>query len=566
MKQKLLSFILLCTLLIGGAYAQSRQVSGRVTSAADGSPIQGVSVAVLGTSSGTQTDASGNYSINAEGNATLVFSYVGFASQSVGINNRAVVNAALSSDNNLEEVVVTAYGTQTRQSMTGSISTIKSEDIAQSQTANIVQSLSGKVGGVQIRSTTGQPGEAPTVRFRGVGSLSSSNQPLYVVDGVPFNGDVASISSQDIDQISFLKDAAANALYGSRGANGVIIITTKKGKGDIKINYESKVGFNSRAVPEYNIIKDPKEYYELRWQRIRLGALQDGKELAEAGQYATNSLVRDLGYNIFNVANNQIIDPITGKINPNAQLQYQDDWNKLLFKNNSVRQEHTLNIQNGTDKFSSFMSGSYLKDDGYVVNSGFERVATRVNLDYKPYDFLKLGTNVNFASTKMRNPQAGKLSSTFSNLFSWTRNVAPIYPAFARDEKGNKIYGENGDVVYDWGTGETLNADGSNTRREYITNMNPYATTLLNKQTNDNKNLSFRGFASFDFLKDFNFTYNLSYDYQDSYRIRYGTSLGGDNASYGGLITNATSFEGTLTNQQLLTYDKKFDNRNLNCM
>src|SRR5690606_28997273 len=227
--------------------------------------------------------------------------------------NQSVINVQLVDDSEaLEEVVVTAYGVQTRESIAGSVTSLSSDDIAENQSGNVMQSLTGKVGGVQIRSTTGQPGAAPSVRFRGIGSISSSNEPLYVVDGVPYNGDVAAIATQDIDQITFLKDAAANALYGSRGANGVVIITTKKGKGEVKVNYESRVGYNSRSIKDYETVDDPIRYYELRWERLKLGNIYNGQSESEAASNASNSLISDLGYNIFNVPNNQVIDPSTG--------------------------------------------------------------------------------------------------------------------------------------------------------------------------------------------------------------------------------------------------------------
>lgn len=568
MKQKLLSLIFVLTCLIGVSFAQNRQVSGVVTSASDGSPLAGVSVAVVGTSSATQTDGDGNYSIEVDGNnAVLAFSYIGYDTQRANVGNQSVVSVELISfDAALDEVIVTAYGTQTKESIAGSISTLKSQDLEQVQTANVVQSLAGKVGGVQIRSTNGLPGESPTVRFRGLGSISSSNDPLYVVDGVPFNGDVASISSQDIEEMSFLKDAAANALYGSRGANGVILITTKKGRNNNKvdISYESRVGVNSRAVKDYDVISDPAEYYELRWQRLRLGELADGASDADARQTATNTLFDDLGYNIYNVPNNQIVDA-SGKINPNATALYQDKWNDYLFSN-SVRHEHTLNLRYGNDKMSAYMSGGYLKDNGYVVNSGFERVSARANLEFRPYEFVKLGGNVNYAGSKMRNPQAGKASGTYSNLFSWTRNIAPIYPVFVRDEKGNIVRNADGRELYDWGRGESLNPDGSSAVRPYIDNMNPYGSTLLDIQTNNNSNISLRGYASFDFLKYFNFTYNLGYDFIAGNRLRYGNTEGGDDSPYGGSITNALTHESTITNQQLLSYENSFGEHTLNLM
>jgi len=558
MKRKLLTAVFMMTCFASSSYAQTRQLSGKVTST-DGTPISGASVSVVGTSNGTQTDDAGNFKISALPGSTLNVSYVGYLPQKVSVGTSLVLTVVLVSDNVLDEVVVTAYGTQTKESIAGSISTLKAKDLQQVQSANVVQSLAGKVGGVQIRSTSGQPGSAPVVRFRGLGSISSSNQPLYVVDGVPFNGDVASISSQDIEQMSFLKDASANALYGSRGANGVIIITTKKGKKTdaIDINLDVRGGFNSRATKDYDYIKDPSEYYELRWQRLRLGGLVNGKSDAISRQDASNNLVNDLGYNIFNVANNQIIDPLTGKLNPNASVNYHDSWDDYLF-DNSYRQEYALNLAYANDKVSTFLSGSYLNDEGYIVNSGFDRFATRANVEFRPYEFVKLGTNVNFAGTKSKDPQGGRVTNAYSNLFSWSRNMAPIYPIFARDAQGNKIYNSDGSEAYDWGKGETINPDGTTANRTYITNMNPYATTLLNDLTDYNKNVSVRTYASFDFLDGFNFTYNLGYDYQSGNRFRLITNLGGDGAPYNGSITNALTNSHTFTNQQLLSYNKSF--------
>lgn len=568
MKQKLLSFIFVFTCLVGVSFAQDRQVSGQVTSTADGSPIVGASVSVVGGTQSTQTDGSGNYRISVSDGATLNVSYIGFLAKRTAVGTQTVVNFSLESEENaLEEVVVTAYGTQTKESIAGSISTLKAKDLEQVQSANVVQSLAGKVSGVQIRSTSGQPGASATVRFRGLGSISSSNEPLYVVDGVPFNGDVASISSQDIEEMSFLKDASANALYGSRGANGVIIITTKKGRNNdgIDINFDSRVGINSRAIKDYDYITDPSEYYELRWNRLRLGEIVNGKSDVDARNTASNGLVKDLGYNIFNVANNQIVDPLTGKINPNASVLFHDDWNDYLF-DNSIRHEHSLNIGYANDKVSSFISGSYLNDEGYVINSGFDRISTRANLEFRPYEFVKLGANVNFSSTKAKDPQAGKASGTYSNLFSWSRNLAPIYPIFARDASGNVIVNNNGREMYDWGKGESINPDGSATSRPYITNMNPYASTLLDVQTNNNKNVGLRTYASFDFLNYFNFTYNLGYDFISGNRFRYANTEGGDASSYGGTITNAITNSQTLTNQQLLNYNQTFGDHTIGVM
>lgn len=548
------------------SFAQERTISGTVSD--ESGPLPGVSVIKKGTTIGTETDFDGNYKIKAKTGDVLVFSFVGMKTTEKTVGTGNSISMTMESDNLLEEVVVVAYGTQKKSSISGSIQTIKSEELAKAQTANVIQSLSGKATGIQIKSTSGQPGKEPEVRFRGIGSLSSSNKPLYVVNGIPYNGNISSISSQDIESVTFLKDASANALYGSRGANGVIVITTKRGKkGNIQITYQSKVGINSRATKDYEKITDPSEYYELETQRIKLGQMfKNGLSEQDALKYASSNVVSSLGgYNPYNVTSKELIDPNTGKINPNAKLLYFDDWDNALFSN-SIRQEQFLNVMYGDDKINTYLSLGYLDDGGYVVNSGYRRITTRADINYKIVENIKFGLNLNYANSQMKDPQAGKNSGTFSNLFSWTRNAAPIFPIYARDRYGNIKYDKKGNKIYDFGKGQNENFDGNPTIRKYIKNMNPYATTLKNTQTNTDNNVNSIAYVSIDFLENFNFKYNLSYDFSTSNRLRYGWEVGGDSAPYNGSITNAARFESTFTNQQLLSWKKTFGNHNVDLM
>ena len=569
MKEKLIWKVLLFFFVCGITFAQEKTITGTVKDET-GVPLPGIVVAVKGSTAGVATDFDGNYKIKAKVGDILHFMGVGLKSvdKLVSASSTSFDVVMHLETEELDEVVVTAYGTQNKSSVAGSVQTIKSDQLAKAQSANIIQSLSGKAAGVQVRNTSGQPGEGSEVRFRGIGSISASNNPLYVVDGIPFNGDISSISAQDIESITFLKDASANALYGSRGANGVIVVTTKKGSGGkLRVTYETKLGMNTRAVPDYDVITDPREYYQLEFQRRKLGAWVAKNTLteAEASLSAANSLVSSIGYNIFNVPNNQVIDPTTGLVNPNAEILYQDDWHKALFRT-GVKREHYLSLMQGGEKVNSFLSLGYLKEDGYVLNSGFDRVTARTNLDFKFNDNIKVGTNLNYAYTFQKSPQEGKGSATFSNLFSWTRNAAPIFPIYARDRYGKLQYDAKGDIIYDFGKGETENFDGSKTKRVYIENMNPYATTLKNTQTNESHTLGARAYASVNFLKDFNFTYNVGYDLQADNRLRYGWEVGGDSAPYGGSITNATRFTTSLVNNQLLSWKKTFGNHDIELM
>lgn len=565
---KFLSALLFFIIAVGASFAQEKEVRG-VVKDASGEPLPGVSVVVKGTTQGIETDFDGNFKLNVKVGGTLSFSYIGMKTKELKVGSSSVINVVLEEDaQELEAVVVTAYGTQTKASVAGSIQTIKTEDIAKTQASNIVQGLTGKVTGVQIRNTNGQPGSAPSVRFRGIGSISSSNDPLYVVDGVPFNGNIASISSQDIESITFLKDASANALYGSRGANGVIVITTKKGKsGNLSVTYDSKIGFTTRAVPEYDVVTDPREYYSLSWQRLKLGNRITNPTGTETdwNQFATDELVKDLGYNIFNVADNAIIDPATGLVNPSAQIRFQDSWEKYLFRT-GVRQEQYLGLSYGNDRVSAFLSFGALNEDGYVINSGFDRYSGRLNTEFKVNDNIKVGANVNYAKTIMDSPLSGVSSGTFSNVFSWTRNIASIYPVFAYDRNGNLKYDTNGAPMIDFGTGETENPDGTAAEREYVTNQNPYGTLTKNVNRITRDNISSRAFVSVDFLKNFNFTYNLGYDVLNRADVRTAWGGGGDAANVGGRISNATSNSFTFTNQQLLGWKKDFGRHFLDIM
>ncbi len=554
MKKKIKGFAILVFLFtVQIFFAQEKTISGIVS---DGSgPIPGANVVVKGTNNGVQTDFDGKYNIKAKTGDVLLFSYMGMKDQAITVGNASAVNIKLQeAGEELQEVVVqVAYGTQKKQEITGAVSKIDSKMLETSQASNAVQSLTGKVAGVQISANSGQPGDPPQVRFRGIGSISSSNAPLYVVDGIPFNGDINSISTQDIESISFLKDASSNALYGSRGANGVIIVTTKKGKkGQLTVTYETKIGVNSRAVPEYDMIKNPADYYKAVYNRVKNGLIYQGQTPANASSIAVQNLIEgdtySLGYNNYNVANNQVINPITGEINADAKLLYHDDWSKALFRD-AIRQEQYLSLSGSTDNLNSYLSIGYLSDEGYTINSNFERVTLRANVDYNVSSKVKIGTNVNYAHSNQNAPISNTSSSTYSNLFSWARNIAPIYPIWQRDASGNMIYNEDSTKSYDF------NQHGD---RPYGSNLNPYATTLLNTKLNEENKFGARAYVSIDFLKDFNFRYNIGYDLLSGYYLTSTTSEGGDDMGVNGRIGTATKNQYTLTNQQLLSWKKTF--------
>ncbi|MEC5394223.1 SusC/RagA family TonB-linked outer membrane protein [Bergeyella sp. RCAD1439] len=474
---------------------------------------------------------------------------------------KRTVDTAKTAD--IKEVIVVAFGKQKKEEITGSVTQLKAEAVKDLQNGNVLQGLTGKVGGVQV-ITSGQPGSDPLIRMRGIGSINSSSAPLIVLDGIPYNGELNSIPGQDIESMTFLKDASSNALYGSRGANGVIMITTKRGKKrGIEVEFDTKVGVNTRAVKDYDIITSPKEYYMAYYDRLRVGAYRgnitspgSGVSAAAAHEAARTGL-SELGYNNYDVAFDQLI--VNGQFNPNANLLYQDNWAKNLFKP-SMRTEHFFSLSSNGEKVRTYFSGSYLKDNGYALRSGFQRMSSRLNVDYKATENISFGANINYANTNFEPGSRGS-GSNYSNAFNFSRGIAPIYPVFARDANYNILYDAKGDRVYDFGTGQFLGQ-----KRAYGSFQNPVGTLNLDQYNDVNDNLSSRFYATAKFLKDFEFTYNFSVDLLNRTYHRLATPLAGDAAPANGRLTRGTDRNLTVGHQQLLTWNRSFGGHSFNVL
>ncbi|HSJ67909.1 MAG TPA: TonB-dependent receptor plug domain-containing protein, partial [Anditalea sp.] len=323
MRKGLLSFFLVL-ITISMAWSQTRTITGKVVSEEEPEGLPGVNVLVQGTTTGVITDLYGEYSITVQGeNTTLVYSFIGFATKQEVVGNRSIVNVTLNPDTqNLEEVIVTAYGTANKGNFTGSAIALKSDQIANRPIANVANAIEGQVAGVITTSASGQPGSAPAIRIRGVGSVNASAAPLYVVDGVPFDGDLSNLNPEDIEDMTILKDASSAALYGSRAANGVIMITTKRGKKSASnFSFKAQHGTASRALPEYDRAGS-SDYYVLQWEALRNSGITGGTEPGVAAQFATDQLIPSLGYNIYNVPNNELVG-IDGVFNPNAVTNFE---------------------------------------------------------------------------------------------------------------------------------------------------------------------------------------------------------------------------------------------------
>ena len=447
-----------------GAFAQNIQVKGTVTDASTGEVIPFASVSLKGTMTGIATDLDGNYQLTVPSNGVLVFSFVGYENLEVAIEGKAVINAALApSQEFIDDAIVIAYGTSTKSSFTGSAAMVKSEAIEKKVSTNVTSALAGTSPGVQVISGSGDPTSGgPTIRIRGVGSMSASSSPLIVVDGSPFEGSIKDINPNDVESMSVLKDASASAIYGNRGANGVILITTKKGTGDAKIKFDARLGSNSRLIPNYDVITDPGQYYETYYQLLYYKHLiGDGKTThtqAQAYAFADATLFSTsggLGYRVFSYPEGEKLIGTNLKLNPHATLGYSDgeyyytpdDWYGETF-HNSFRQEYNLSVSGSGERFNYYASGGFVDDGGIINNSDYKRYTGRVNADYQVKKWFKLTTSMSFSHANSQTNGSNGSWGSSGNVFYVANNMGPIYPLYVRNADGS-IKTENGRIVYD---------------------------------------------------------------------------------------------------------------------
>lgn len=537
---------------IGLVTAQTQTVTGVVISEEDGQPVIGASVRVENTQLGAITDVDGKFQIaNVPSSAkTLVVSYIGLQTQTVTIKPN--LRITMKSDSEvLDEVMVVAYGTAKKSSFTGSASVVSGEKISKMQTSNVSKSLEGAMAGVQISQSSGQPGASANIYVRGIGSISAGKEALIVVDGVPYEGNLNQIAPNDIESMTVLKDAAANSLYGARGANGVVLITTKKGKnGKTKVTFENRTGVNMRGIPSYDVLSDPAEYYELYWEAMRNNAhFSQGKSYVESGIYASQNLISELGgYNNYNVPNSELINPVTGRINPNAKLLYHDDWLEEAFRP-ALRQENTISLSGGTEKTTYYASLGYLYDNSYTVNSDMNRINARVKVDQEVNSWFKAGFNLAYSNVKTNSPNVG--STTYSSIFYFGQSVAPIYPVYMYDSEGNRIYDSQGNVRYDYGT--------EMGKRPIGANAHPIDQQLHNIYKGTADVINAKAYAEFSFLKDFKLTVNASIDNFNSRSVSFQTPIGGDAQNVNGRGTTEMSRYFVINANQLLNWSHTYN-------
>ncbi|MBS7564448.1 TonB-dependent receptor [Mucilaginibacter sp. Bleaf8] len=595
MKKILLNFLWVLMLLGSQAYAQSQTVTGRITGKDDGQPLAGVSVTIKGARTGTQTNADGKYSITVpSGNATIVFSFIGFiTSEQVA---KPVINLVLiPAQNQLNEVVVVPYGTAKRETFVGSAASISAKDLQNRQVANPLNALAGAAPGIQVNTSSGQPGASPTIRIRGFGSVNASNDPLIIVDGVQYEGSISNINSEDIENMSVLKDASSTSLYGAKAANGVIIITTKKGKKGIgQLSVKATTGVSRRGVPEYDRV-NAYQYYPLEWQAYRNSifyAANSGLNLEQASMLAsglgtrnTNNLqvlngktyldisqtlgslvsggVYKQSNNPFNVSGTQIVD-VNGNINPNAQLRYNDlDWYKPL-ERTAARQDYSLSYSGATDKTDYYASLGYTNEKGYLLKTDFSRLNARLNINTQATKWFRTGLNFTGTSTQSNQSPATDGGTSYVNPIFFARNIGPIYNVYAHDPAtGASLYNADGSPVYDLGgltaLGVPSRASGASPGRHIL------QETLLNDNLFKRNLFSVRTYGEVSFLKHFKFTTNLSADYSSNYGSSFDNPIVGDGAP-AGRSTRTTTLTTTYNLNQILNYSQTFNKHNFDVL
>jgi TonB-linked SusC/RagA family outer membrane protein len=476
--------------------------------------------------------------------------------QEVSVSNNVSVVLAFE-DELLDEAIVVAYGVAKKGSFTGSVSQMKAKDLQKMQVSNVSKGLEGQMAGVQITSATGQPGSQASINIRGIGSINSSS-PLIVLDGVPYDGSLNSINQADIETMSVQKDASSTSIYGARAANGIIMITTKKGReGKTNVNFDAKWGYSDRGVKPYQTVRSEADYYELYWEAMRNQYLRNGVSMFDAGIAASQGLIKELGgYNAYDVADADLINPLTGRINPAAKLLYHDDWDDEPY-NTGQRQEYNASISGGSDKTRYYVSLNYLDEKSYIKGSDFSRISGRVNLEHKVNNWLTVGVNANYSNTQSNYTAT---AGTTNSMFAFTQGIAPIYPVYQRNGDGSYILNEKGEPILDYGV-----ANGKN--RPYSMGSNPFLDILYNVHDNESDVINLRGFADVKLpIKGLTFHINGAMDNIASYETDFQTPIVGDAAAVNGRSTKYAGRMRNITASQRLNYFREFDKWNISLM
>ncbi|MDO4790669.1 MAG: SusC/RagA family TonB-linked outer membrane protein [Porphyromonas sp.] len=568
-------FMLLLTVLlisVGSVLAQMKEVSGVVLNQKDNQPINRATVKAKSGKGGAYTDAQGRFRFKVpEAEKMLVVSLVGMKTVEipVGTNLKIVLKEEASQ---LDDVVVTGYSSATKRSFTGSATVVNTEALEKKSVSNVSQALAGEVPGVNVINSSGQPGSSASIDIRGVASVNAGTSPLIVVDGVPFMGAMASLNPADIESTTLLKDAASTSIYGARGAHGVIVVTTKRGAvGKIGVSADVKYGVNTIWIPRHSVITSPDEYLELGWSGIytrglydpaltkTLGAIGSPEREQAARQYAMDNLFGAQGiapkYNYFAIQDDlsKNIDPNTGKVLPNAARRYTPErWADHAFQASS-RTEANVQISGGTQNLRAFTSVGYLNDKGISRQSDFQRFSGRTNVEFRPVSWLNTKANLSLAKSKTN--AAGQSSASSANLFYYIDNMPPIYPVFARDEKGNVIPSRyyKGLNEYDYGEG-----------RGFQGMANALGNAYFNIDRSERLHIDYNANATLNLFDGLTFENTLSGTFVNTFSISTESPFYGSATNVYGTLYHGIGQSESVNALSLLRYRKNFGgNHNL---
>jgi len=495
---------------------QENSISGKVTDE-DGQPLPGVAIVIKGTSNGTVTDVNGNYTItNVTKDAILQLSFVGMKTQEVSVNSQSTINVTMVVDSiGLDEIITVGYSTVKKRDVTGSISSINSKELAKTGTTTLAQAIQGKTSGILIAPKSGRPGAGLSVRIRGVGGINNS-EPLYVVDGI-YGGSLQGINPNEIESIEILKDASSAAIYGARGANGVVLITTKRGKyGDMKVTYNGSVGFQNMINAGNVEMLNAQQYGEVQNTMYR----NDGKPEPFGGDPSRPA-------ELFPAP---------------SQLGEGTDWIGVIYKNNAPIQNHLLSFSGGTEKSTAYVAISYLNQDGIAIESGMKKLNFRVNTDHKIKKWLKIGNSTSFGNDKSTGTDRGDLKW---GQFEGVVQMAPTIPVF--------------------------NEDGTLAGPEdpfYGPSRTPYASVVSSDPVRSSFGVSNNIYADFNALDCLSYRISLNNNYHASSNTGYTNNIfqegmmAGEDVDVSG--SNSVSMGWTWTN--LLKFSKMFGNHSVNAL
>ena len=572
MKRKLTMFLALFFIGIGLVVAQT-QVRGIVVDEAS-EPVIGATIQVKGTSQGTVSDINGNFHLSAPAGGTLVISYVGMQTQEVPVS--ANVNITLEPDSELlDEVIVVAFGTAKKSAFTGSAKVVDASELSKSQVTSVTNALAGSVPGLQLSSNNGAPGSTSKIKIRGFSSLNAGNDPLIILDGAPYSGDLSNLNPNDVESMTVLKDAASNALYGARGANGVIMITTKQAKRgtDAVVTFDAKFGTNVKALQRYNVLKSPEQYYETHYGALSSYYVNQGMSEIASWEKANSNLFGDqsnggLGYNVYTYPKGQMLIGQNGKLNPEATLgrivNYKgedflltpDDWENIGTRT-GAREEYNLSVSGTSEKSTFYLSLGYLNNEGITEASGMDRLTTRLRADYQAKEWLKIGGSMSYAKFE-HNSLANNGSSTSSgNIWAFTSQMAPIYPVYIRNADGSIKLDDNEFEIMDYGNGKNAGS-----ARPFISNANPIMDSKLNTNHAEGNAASGSGFMDFTFIPDLKLTLNGAYNLDETRGTYVYNPFYGQFDSSGGIVTKVHGRTYDYNFQQLLSYSYSFDSMN----